>query len=170
MPVRRGDDCLACTKRDGQGAGDNLRLLPIGRDVNIGRAHVLHKFFGAHKAIVQNQMGRNTKLRGQRLQLFAVALAFAPADMGMGDSGDDIDHIGMARQNRRQRPNDVFNSLVWREQAEGKQNGLAFGAKPVLEIVGVHERAYPARRAGSRRSFRREPHRLRATIRPPVRS
>ena len=139
MPVGRGDDCLAGSKRDGQRAGDNLRLLPVGRDVNIGRAHVLHKLFRAHKAIVQNQMGRNAKLLGQRLQLFAVALAFAPPDMGMRHSGDDIDHVRMPRQNRRQRPNHVFNSLVWREQAECKQNGLAFRAELVLEIVGVHE-------------------------------
>ena len=46
----------------------------------------------------------------------------------------------MPRQNRRQRANDVFNALVWRQQAEGEQNGLAFRAKLVFEIVGVHER------------------------------
>ena len=139
VPVGRGDNCLAGSKRDGQRAGDNLRLLPVGSDVNIGRAHVLDKFFSTDKAIVQNQVGRNTKLLGQRLQLFAVALAFAPPDMGMRHSGDDIHHIRMPRQNRRQRPNHVFNALVWREQAECKQNGLAFCAKLVLEIVGVHE-------------------------------
>ena len=45
VPVGRGDNCLAGSERDGQRAGDNLRLLPVGSDVNIGRAHVLHKLF-----------------------------------------------------------------------------------------------------------------------------
>ena len=84
-------------------------------------------------------MGRNTKLGGQRLQLFAIALAFAPANMRMGHSGDDIRHVRMPRQNCRQRANHVFNALVWREQAEGKQNGFAFRAELVLEVVGIHE-------------------------------
>ena len=139
VPVRRGDNCLACSQRDGQRAGDDLRFLPVGRDVNIGRAYVLHELFGAHKAIIQNQIGRNTKLSGQRLQLFAVALAFAPANMRMCHSGDDIRDIRMPCQNCRQRANHVFNALVRREQAESKQNGFAFGAKLVLEIVGIHE-------------------------------
>ncbi len=46
----------------------------------------------------------------------------------------------MPRQNRRQCANHVFNALVWREQAECKQNGFAFGAKFVLEEIRVHER------------------------------
>ncbi len=58
----------------------------------------------------------------------------------MSHSGDDIDHVRMPRQNRRQRANDVFNALVGGKQAEGQKNGLAFRAKPVFKIVGVHER------------------------------
>ena len=46
----------------------------------------------------------------------------------------------MARQNRGQRTNNVFNSLVWRQQSECEQDGLAFGAELVFEIVGIHER------------------------------
>ena len=58
----------------------------------------------------------------------------------MGHAGDDIHHVRMLRQNRRQCPNHVLNSLVGRQQAEGEQNRLAFRAKLVFEIVGVHER------------------------------
>ena len=55
-------------QRNGQRAGDDLCLLPIGRDVDIGRAHVLDKFFRAHKAIVKNQVIGNAKLFCQCLQ------------------------------------------------------------------------------------------------------
>ena len=67
MPVRRGDNRLSGSKRDGERAGDNLRLMPVGRNLNIGRAHVFNKFFGIHKAIVENQVIRNTKLFRQSL-------------------------------------------------------------------------------------------------------
>ena len=43
MPVGRGDDCLAGSKRDGQRAGDNLRFLPIGSDVDVRGADVLNQ-------------------------------------------------------------------------------------------------------------------------------
>ncbi len=56
VPVRSGDDRLACSQRNGQRAGNNLRLLPVRRDVDIRGAYMLHKLFRAHKAIVQNQM------------------------------------------------------------------------------------------------------------------
>ena len=57
----------------------------------------------------------------------------------MGHARDDVDHVGVPGKNRWQRPDDILNSLVWRQQSEGEQNGLAFGAKPVFEVVGVHE-------------------------------
>ena len=46
----------------------------------------------------------------------------------------------MLRQNRRQCPNHVLNPLVRRQQAECEQHELALRAKPVFEIVGIHER------------------------------
>src|SRR5580658_9706551 len=57
VQVRRGDDCLASSKRDGQRSGDNLCFLPVGRDVNIRRAYLLNQFFSAYETIVENQMG-----------------------------------------------------------------------------------------------------------------
>lgn len=69
---------------------------------------MLHQFFGVQEAIVQNQVGSNTKLRGQRLQFLAVALAFEAPEMGMRHSGDDIDHIGVPDQNHREYSNPAF--------------------------------------------------------------
>jgi hypothetical protein len=139
VPVRCGDNGLAGSQRDGQRAGDNLRLLPVGRDVNVGRAYMLHKFFRTHKAVVQNQLRRNTKLLGQRLQLFAIALAFAPPDMGMRYAGNDIRPRSDAAPELQAALESHFQCPCLERAAEGQQNGLAFGAELVLEVVGVHE-------------------------------
>jgi hypothetical protein len=56
MPVRRGDDCLSRSKRDCQRTGDDLRLLPLRRDVHIRGANVLNQFFCAHKTIDEDQV------------------------------------------------------------------------------------------------------------------
>ena len=93
VPVGCGDNCLAGSERDGECAGDDLRLMLVRRDVNIRRAHMLDKFLGIHKSIVENQVIGNAKLFRQRLQLFTITLAFAPANMRMSHSGDDINHV-----------------------------------------------------------------------------
>jgi len=40
----------------------------------------------------------NAKLLSQRLQPFPITLAFATADMWMGHSGYNIDHVWLSRQ------------------------------------------------------------------------
>jgi hypothetical protein len=54
----------------------------------------------------------------------------------MGRARHDVSNILMFGQNLRQRLNDVFDSLVWREQAEGEQYCFPFHAKAVFEKFG----------------------------------
>ena len=56
VPIRRGDYRLSCAQRNGQRAGNDLRLLPVGRDVDIRGADMLNQLLGAHKAIDEDQV------------------------------------------------------------------------------------------------------------------
>jgi len=140
MPVWCRDDSFSGTHRDGQRAGHYLRFLAIRSDVDIRGAHVRHQFLSAHKAVVEDHVRGNAAFLRQRLQLFPIPLTLAPLDMRVRSSGDDVHQIWMFLQNRWQCADHVFNSFVWREQAERKQYGLPLGAKQVLEVIGVHER------------------------------
>jgi hypothetical protein len=117
VPVRRGDNRLSGSERNRERSGDDLRLLPVGRDVDIGRADVFDQLFRTYKAIDRKSGDRKRQAASARaLQPFAVTLALAPADMRMRHAGDDVNHVRLSCQNRRQRLNDVFNALVGRQQ------------------------------------------------------
>ena len=45
MPVRSRDDCFPRSECDRKCAGNDLRLLAIGSDVDVGSAHMLNQFF-----------------------------------------------------------------------------------------------------------------------------
>ncbi len=139
MPIRRGDDGFSSAQRDGECAGDDLRLLPVGRDVNVRRAHVLDQLLRTHKAVVQDQLRRHAKFLSQCLQLIAISLSLTPANVRMRNSRDDVHHIRMLRKDCGQRADHILDAFVGRQQAEGQQYGFSFRAEAVLEVVGVHE-------------------------------
>ena len=55
MPIRSGDDCFPCSQRDCQSSRDNLRLLPVRRNVDIRRSNMFNQFFCAHKPVHEDQ-------------------------------------------------------------------------------------------------------------------
>jgi hypothetical protein len=61
VPVWSGNDRFPGAYRYGERAGNNLRLLPVRRDVYIRSANVFNQFLCAHKAIVKDQLRRYTK-------------------------------------------------------------------------------------------------------------
>ncbi len=77
---------------------------------------------------------------GQRLQFFPVPLTLPPPDVRMRRSGNDIHQVCVLCEDRRQRPDYVFDSLIRGQQAERKQNRFSFGAKLILEVIGIRER------------------------------
>ena len=58
----------------------------------------------------------------------------------MSRAGDDIRDIAVVGQDSRQSLDDGFNSLVWRQQAEGQQYELTPNSEPVLVKIWIHKR------------------------------
>ena len=53
---------------------------------------------------------------------------------------NDVDHVGMACQDRRQGLDDIFDALVGRQQAECQEHELPFDPKMVLVKARVDKR------------------------------
>src|ERR1700739_1943402 len=62
-----------------------------------------------------------------------------PEHMRMGDAGNHIHHIAVLRQDSRQRLDDVFDALVWREQSKREQNFFSLSSKGILVETWVRE-------------------------------
>ena len=75
----------------------------------------------------------------QSLQVSSILVAFATENVRVGRARDDVDDILVLGQNLRQRLNDVFDSLVRREQSEREQHRLSFHAEAVLVEIGIEE-------------------------------
>jgi len=54
-------------------------------------------------------------------------------------AGDDVHDVVVFGQNVGQRQNDVFDSLVRREQAERQQHRFSFHAKAILVEIGIEK-------------------------------
>ena len=61
-----------------------------------------------------------------------IGLAVVLLDVRMRGAEHDVDGVGMAREDRGQRVDDVLDALVGREQAEGEDHRLALDAELVL--------------------------------------
>ena len=72
---------------------------------------------------------RRRRALGARLEHQPVRLAVTLLDVRMRGAEDDVDRVGMAREDRGQRVDDVLDALVGREQAEGQNHGLAVDAE-----------------------------------------
>ncbi len=60
MQVWRRDDCFAGAQGIRKCAGNDLRLMLVGRDVNIRRADQFHHLLGAHETIAKDHIGLNS--------------------------------------------------------------------------------------------------------------
>ena len=69
--------------------------------------------------------------------LAVTLLAIAAKNMRMGGSGNDVNNIFMFGQNLRQSLDNVFNSLIRREQTEGEQYCFSFHAKLIFVKVRI---------------------------------
>src|SRR5208282_1531351 len=139
VPIRSRDDRLARAQCIGKRAGNHLRFIPVGRDVNVGGANELNHFLGTYEAVMEDYLRLHSYFFRQSLQAGPVLVPLATQDVGMGRARDDVSDIGVFRQNLRQRLDYVFDSLVRREQAEREQNRLAFHAEAVLKEIRIQE-------------------------------
>jgi hypothetical protein len=139
IPIRRRNDRLAGADRVRQGSRGNLRRIEIRRDVDVRRADEFDQLLQADESVVEENVAVHPERAGQSFELQAVKLTFVPLDVRMGDAEDDVDGLGIMHQDFGQRFDDVFESLVGREESEGQQNQLAFDAEAILVKAGIDE-------------------------------
>src|SRR5271165_3064349 len=140
MPIGSGDDRFACPKRISQRSGDDLCLIPVRSDVNVGGADELNHFLGTDEAVMEDDLRFHSDFLRQSLQTGSVPVPFATQDVRMGRARNNVNHILVFRQNLRQRLNYVFDSLVRREQAEGDEYRFPFHSEAVFVEIRIQER------------------------------
>src|ERR1035438_8066358 len=140
MPVGSRDDRLARTQGVGQGSGNGLRLILVGCDVDIGRADELHHLLRTNESVMKYDVLSNPQVLSEQLQRLAVFISLALSYVRMGRPRDDIRNIAVLRQNARQGLYDCFNSLIWREQAEGQQYRFVSDSEAVLVKIRINKR------------------------------
>ncbi len=67
------------------------------------------------------------------------SVALTTKDVRMGRARNHVDHILVPGQNLRQCLDDVFDSLIRREQPEGEKYCFSFHVKPVFIEIGIQK-------------------------------
>src|ERR1700677_2277262 len=140
MPIGSRDDRLPRAQCIGKRAGNNLRFMPVRSDVNVRGADEFDHLLGTDEAVVEDHLRFHSDFLRQGLQTGSVRVPLPTQNVRMGRTRDDVSDILVFGQYLRQRLNYVFDSLVWRQQAERKQYGFPFHAKAVLVEIRIQKR------------------------------
>ncbi len=98
MPIRRGDDRFPQSKTIGQCARRHLRLVEIGRDVDVAHRNEAEQRCAIDELIEKHDMLFDAESTHPRDKALAIGLALIPDKVGMGRAKNDIDGVGAAFQ------------------------------------------------------------------------
>src|SRR6202023_479044 len=140
VPIWRRNHRFAQTKSVRKCARSILRLIQIGRDVNVCRADELVEFLVRHETIIKYDVPFQVAGFRQALKTQAIALAVARDKVWMRGAQNYIDHLRMPFMNTRYCLNHVFDAFALTNQAEGQEHSLPFHAELILVEIWVHER------------------------------
>ena len=118
MPIRGRNHGLTGAKRVSQRARRDLRLVKVGRNIEVRRANEFFQFLEFDEAVVENDVLLDLVLFGQDFQAETIGLPALLQLVGMRRSQDDINNVREFRQNLRKSVQDMLNSLVGRKQPE----------------------------------------------------
>ena len=113
--------------------------MAIRSDIDVRGADECNHLLRAHKAVMEDHVRLDSDFLCQTLQVRSIAIALAAQNMRMGRPCDYVNHVLVLRQDLRQGSNHIFDSLVWRKQAEREQDCLSLHAKPVLVEIRIEE-------------------------------
>ena len=136
VPVRRRDDRLAEPEAVGQRSRRHLRLVEIGRDIDVAHRDEFEQRGLIDELVEEHHVILDAKFAHPRHQAFAIGLALVPDQIGMRCAEHDVDRIRTAFQNRRHGVDHDFDALVGRQQAEGQNDRLAGKSEPGLRRIG----------------------------------
>src|SRR5208337_3682912 len=126
-PVWSRDDRLPRAQGIRECSGYSLCLVTVRSDINVGRTNQRSHFLRTEEPVVEDHVLLNSQLLGQGLQLEPVSITLAMFDLRVSRTCDDVDNVAVPGQDLWQGLNHVFESLVWRQQAEREQCRISFG-------------------------------------------
>ena len=113
--------------------------MTVRSDINVRRTDEFNHFFRTNEAVVEDHLRLHSDFLRQSLQIRAIVIAFTAENVRMGSACDHVDDILVLRQDVRQCLNNVFNSLIRREQAEGEEYRFSFHTKAFFVEVRIQE-------------------------------
>ena len=87
------------------------------------------------EAVVKDHAGVDAEPVSARLEPDPVDLTGSLLHVGMGRAEHDVDGLGMAREDRRQRVDHVLDALVGRQQAKRQEHRFAADTELMLSIA-----------------------------------
>ncbi len=124
VPIRRRHHRFAQPETVGQRPRRHLRLVQIGRDVDVAHRDEAEQRGLIHELVEKHHVILDTEFAHTLQKAFAISLALFPYEVGMRRAEHDIDRIGPAFQDRRHGVNDDFDALVGRQQPKRQQDAL----------------------------------------------
>ena len=139
MPVRRRDYGLPEPEAVGQRARGHLRLVEIGRDVDVAHRDEAEQRLAVDELVEKDDVVLDAELAHALLQAVAIGLALLAEEMWMRRAQDHVDGVGPASQDRGHRIDHDLDALVGRQQAEGQDDRAAGESEPGLGLVRLDE-------------------------------
>ena len=140
MPIRGGDDGFAGAERVGERAGDDLALVQVGRDVDIGGADEIHELGQIDEAVVEDDVLFDAEIFRETLEAEAIVLAVFADEVRVGGTEDEVNCLREFGDKGGQGVEDLLDALVGREESEREQNLAALDGEKGFKTVGLLER------------------------------
>src|SRR5262249_4581088 len=93
VPVRCGDHRFAGAENVGESAGNNLRLVEIGRDVNVGGADEFLQLIDLDKFVIEDDALVDFVFLSQAFEAEPVGLALFSDEIGMSGAENDVNEV-----------------------------------------------------------------------------
>ena len=127
----------------------------VGRDEDVGRGEQVGDLVDGQEAVVELDVVLEAEVEHRLLEREAVTLTLAVRHVRVRSSGDDVHHLGMALDDRRQRLDHRLDPLAGRDQPEGREHEPLARRRTSSRIGAPFPRRAPAHRHRAPREHRR---------------
>ena len=140
VPIRRRNHRLSQSEAVGQRARRHLRLVEIGRDVDVAHRDESQQRRLIDELVEEYDVILDAEFAHARHQALAIGLALVAHQIGMRRAEHDIDGVGATFQDRGHGVDHDLDALVGGEQAERQNDGTVAESEFGLCRVGLDER------------------------------
>ncbi len=122
VPVRGRDDAAAGGKAEGERPRRDLLALPIRSHEDVGFGKEVGDLVDTEEPVVELDVVLETQVEDRLLECQTVALALAMGDVRVRSSGDHVEHLGVACDDRGQRLDRRLEPLPRGDQPERREH------------------------------------------------